>query len=238
MSPSRRRVIKFFLIRRFLLPLGILLLKVLALTWRFERGAEKEVDALLTSERAILMTCHGHAIAVLPYTRLARRRGRRLVLLSSPSRDGHLLDDTVKAFGMDVVKGSSASRAVSGSRSVVRVVKEGRIAILAIDGPRGPRAVPKPGFLALARLGGARLFVASVGARRYLSFGSWDRMFLPLPFSRVQLKVSEFVPAPKETEAEVLHRLHWVLVDEARAVGSPVGEGFDDSTMTKEVSLE
>lgn len=239
MSPSRRRAIKFFVIRRFLLPLGILLLKGLAMTWRLDREAEGKIGMLLAAEKAILMTCHGHALSVLPFTRFAKRAGRRPVLLSSPSRDGHLLDDTVGAFEMDVVKGSSASKAVSGSRAVIRVVREGRIAILAIDGPRGPRAVPKAGFLSLARLTGARLFIVSVGARRRLTFGSWDRMFLPLPFARVDIRLVEYTPLPagEETEVEALQRLHVRLVAEARAVGSPVAEGLSDPTMTKEVPL-
>lgn len=230
MKKGTGRKVKFFLIQTFLLPAVIVLMKLLSRTWRIDPASADEVATMIDAEKALMVVCHGCFPTVIPYSHLARNRGRRLALMTSPSRDGHVLDTVVNKFGIDVVKGSSASRAVTGSRALIGAIREGKIGILAIDGPRGPRGVPKPGYLSLCSTTGARLFVVTATASSSLKFKSWDRMFIPLPFARIRIRVTEHQPRldANESDTDALGRLHRRILDDARELESPFAIGLDD----------
>lgn len=237
MNKGIKRKIKFFIFRVFLLPVVILIMKILARTWRLDPEAEEQVRTMIDADRSLMAVCHGCFPTVIPYSILARRLGRPLTLMTSPSKDGRLLDIVVNSFGIDVVKGSSASRAVSGSRSLIQAVRDGKLGILAIDGPRGPRAIPKPGYLALTAATGARFFLVTASASGSFKFKSWDRMFIPHPFAKIRIRVVEHTPRlhEGETDAEAILRLQQRILSEARELGSPFVEGLLDSPETREV---
>ncbi|MCC5876533.1 MAG: DUF374 domain-containing protein [Candidatus Sumerlaeia bacterium] len=237
MNKGTKRKIKFFLIRTFLLPLIILVMKILARTWRLDPDADPQVQKMMEADRALMAVCHGCFPTVIPYSILARRMRRPLTLMTSPSKDGHLLDIVVRSFGIDVVKGSSASRAVSGSRSLIQAVRDGKLGILAIDGPRGPRAVPKPGYLALTAATEARFFLVTASASGSFKFKSWDRMFIPHPFARIKIRVAEHTPRlhEGETDAEAILRLQQRILSDARELNSPIAVGLADAPETREI---
>lgn len=216
------RAFKFLVIERVLLPPALIVLKVLARTWRLPPGTEELVALVSTHPRVVVALWHGHWPALLVLVRLAAQHGRRGAVMTSPSRDGQVLDAILKSLGLDVVKGSSRSRAIEGTREMMRVVHEGRIGVLAVDGPRGPVGQPKPGAVAVAGACEARVFCLSATAKPVLQFRSWDRMFLPLPFADLRFRLTEFPLEAGEDTASATARLHGQLLADARALGSPI----------------
>lgn len=79
-------------------------------------------------------------------------------------------------------------------------LRRGRTVALALDGPRGPAGVEKPGAAALA---GAERVVVVFGEANApgLRFSSWDRTLLPWPFARVCLRY-RLVSVPDGPAAE------------------------------------
>ncbi|MCV4784755.1 hypothetical protein OFM36_35525, partial [Escherichia coli] len=55
-----------------------------------------------------------------------------------------------------------------------------------VDGPRGPRYRVKPGPILLAKKSGRPIIPLSFEYKRRIEAGSWDKMQIPLPFSRVK----------------------------------------------------
>jgi hypothetical protein len=87
--------------------------------------------------------------------RLRRSHGARAVsVLASRSRDGSLMGDYARRFGLDVIRGSSSRGGAEALRALKTAVDEGRDVALAPDGPRGPRGQLGSGVVALAALTG------------------------------------------------------------------------------------
>ena len=60
-----------------------------------------------------------------------------------------------------------------------------------IDGPRGPAYVAKAGAVTLARHTGQAILPFHISARSRIRLGSWDRLQIPLPFTRALALVGE-----------------------------------------------
>ncbi|MEW5721888.1 MAG: lysophospholipid acyltransferase family protein [Thermodesulfobacteriota bacterium] len=123
---------------------------------------------------------HGDELALLP------RFGRlHPTVLVSHSRDGEAMARAASYLGYRVARGSSTRGAVGGLVALIKAVKQGHNAVLAVDGPQGPRGVCKPGIVRLAQKTGVPLFPVGVAvSRKYIFKKTWNQVYLPLPCSR------------------------------------------------------
>lgn len=137
-------------------------------------------------ERGVLALWHEHLPACIPA--FARRR---IGVLISRSADGSLAAEACGRLGYRVYRGSDTAGSLSGMKALARGIREGGLAGMALDGPRGPRRAAKPGTLWLAGLAGAPVLPIAVKAAWALRLKTWDRCLLPLPFSRVEIRVGE-----------------------------------------------
>jgi lysophospholipid acyltransferase (LPLAT)-like uncharacterized protein len=64
---------------------------------------------------------------------------------------------------------------------------------MALDGPKGPALSAKPGAKWLAEKAGVPLVNVSVKYGKALRLKSWDKTFIPLPFSRIKLNISKLL---------------------------------------------
>ncbi len=224
------RHVKFNIIGWTVLPLGILFLRMLVRTYRMDAEARARCEELLAEKHLLIVTLHGMSLGTLGFIRQVRAGNRRAVVLTSPSRDGQVMDALVRPFGIRVVKGSSRSKSIEGARGMIEAIREGDIALLTPDGPRGPLFVPKSGFIRMAPAAGARVRVLAIGASRSIQFGSWDRLFLPLPFARLTLAHHEFVytePETPEQEEAILKRMQRELIRVGLEVDCPITRGVE-----------
>lgn len=137
----------------------------------------------------VLAFFHGQQMALLP----ARRRGPLTVLVSL-SKDGALQSQVLGRLGLRVVRGSSSRRASTGLLGLVRALRDGSPVAVAVDGPRGPVGVAKPGAAFAAQAAGVPLHPVATAARRKIVLGrAWDRFEIPLPFARVALVVGDAI---------------------------------------------
>jgi lysophospholipid acyltransferase (LPLAT)-like uncharacterized protein len=74
-------------------------------------------------------------------------------------------------------------------QSLIKAVRRGHPGILAVDGPRGPRGIVHPGIGMLAKKSGAAVIAVSVvPRRRRILSRTWDRLQIPMPFCRVDVR--------------------------------------------------
>jgi lysophospholipid acyltransferase (LPLAT)-like uncharacterized protein len=116
------------------------------------------------------------------------RRGRTCVMVSH-SKDGELQAAALATLGFEVVRGSSSRGGARALAAMVRRLREpGTDAVFAVDGPRGPYGVVKPGAIALARGARVRVIPSGAAAKRCVVLErAWDRFVLPWPFTRVDI---------------------------------------------------
>lgn len=168
-----------------------MVVKLWARSWRV-----RVVGDVVSTAPRVFAFWHGQQMGLL-----GAPRERPLTTLVSWSRDGALQTAVMRCLGLRVVRGSSSRGGPSGLRAIARAIKNGSDAAFAVDGPRGPRAVVKPGVLAAARLGDASLVPLAYAARHSYVLGrAWDRFEVPLPFTRVVVVVGQARRLPPTTE--------------------------------------
>ena len=188
---------------RWIPPLGAGLFRLLELTLRHR----VEGDALLRrmhaeGRPAILAGWHGRLLlGVVIFRRY------RPVIAVSESSDGDRIAATVQRLGWETPRGSSSRGGVRALLALVREVSSGRIAAHAVDGPKGPAGVIKPGLMLLAKRSAAPILPVYMAARPRFRARSWDRMEIPLPFARVEVRIGEPVEVSADLSDEQLESL-------------------------------
>ena len=128
----------------------------------------------------------------------------RPMIMISQSKDGEILAQFAAHLGVIPVRGSSGK----GGRDAFERMKEhlktgGSKCATVLDGPQGPAYVAKKGMIVLSKLTGAPFVPAIWSATRTLTLrNSWDRMILPLPWSRVYIAGGDPIHIPANSTNE------------------------------------
>jgi hypothetical protein len=163
----------------------------------FEEGAQE------TLERRPLVASFWHS-CMLPATYIWRNMGIRV--MSSNSYDGEYMGRIIHKFGFLAVKGSSSRNAVRALLGLRRALEEGWTVAFTLDGPRGPRRQVKPGPAALGRSTGLPLTMFHVAVNKAWVLNTWDRLMIPLPFSRVLVRFGKLIRVPTDASDEDVER--------------------------------
>lgn len=163
--------------------------RILYATWRFRIIEHAAFADLSAKEKPLILAhWHGDELALLPLV-----RKYKLCTMTSTSKDGELINYVIHKLGGNTTRGSSTRGGIGGLKGLIRLIRLGHKTSLAVDGPKGPIYVPKPGVFELSRLGHAYIApVAAVASRTHIFSKAWNKAFLPLPFS----KVIAYVGAP------------------------------------------
>ncbi len=180
---------------------------------------------LLAGEAPMIAAFWHESLPVMPALwREARKAGmtRPAVVLASRHRDGQLIGNIMRSFGMGLVSGSSSKGAVAGMQELVRAINGGTNVAITPDGPRGPARQAAAGVAALAGLTGAKILPCGAAASRFFTLkNSWDGMRIPLPFGRLVLVCGEPVAVPRDEWRAALPEIEAALnAAQARAVPS------------------
>jgi lysophospholipid acyltransferase (LPLAT)-like uncharacterized protein len=153
-------------------------------------------------EGLILAFWHGRMI-LCPF---AYRGKEGPHILISVHGDGELIARVMQYFGFHLVRGSSSSRGKEALQELMKLARENRDLTITPDGPRGPVHEVKPGIAQLARLSGLAILPFCFSASRGITMRSWDRFFLPLPFSRVVFVYGDTIRYERGEEMEAFRR--------------------------------
>ncbi|MEO0335432.1 MAG: lysophospholipid acyltransferase family protein [Pseudomonadota bacterium] len=172
-------------LRKYLLPWVVLwLYRLFFWSWRTRVEEPPELQKALKENAPIVFAhWHGHELIL---AQMVRRY--KLATMTSMSKDGQLIDFVVIKLGGVTSKGSSSRGAVGALKGMVRLVRAGHPASMAVDGPRGPIYEVKPGVFELSRLAKAKVFPVGIAASNtWISKKSWNQAILPKPFSPVAI---------------------------------------------------
>jgi lysophospholipid acyltransferase (LPLAT)-like uncharacterized protein len=198
-SGTRRFTLRQRIVLRIIISLGYGFIRLIGPTLRVcisqEEGAQE------TLEQRPLIASFWHS-CLIPATYICRNLGIRV--MSSNSYDGEYMGRIIHKFGFVAVKGSSSRNAVRALLGLRRALAEGWTVAFTLDGPRGPRHKVKPGPVALARSSGVPLTMFHAAVDRAWVLNTWDRLMIPMPFSRVLVRFGKLIPVPGDaSDAEV-----------------------------------
>lgn len=120
-------------------------------------------------------------------------------LMISQSADGALIAGVARQMGWKTIRGSSSRGGLKAMLGMIEHLREHRMAGHIVDGPRGPMGVIKKGVIHMARESNAVLVPVYAEAANSWKFRSWDRFFIPKPFSPVCIRFGDMItPVPEE----------------------------------------
>lgn len=175
--------------RRWVLPwLVWLFYRLWTWTWKVELVEPESMKSILREgEPLVFAHWHGHELAIVPLV-----SHYRIATMTSTSSDGQLIDFVIRRLGGATSKGSSTRGGVGALKGLVRLLKGGYRASMAVDGPKGPLHQVKPGVFELSRLARAAVVPVGVATSRAIVFQkSWNKAVLPKPFARVVVYFGE-----------------------------------------------
>jgi hypothetical protein len=143
-------------------------------------------------------TFHAHQIGGF----LAAERGTGVMV--SRSVDGQIVVPSLRLCGHVPIRGSSGTGRKGGAtalQALIEHVRRGHVAMLAVDGPRGPHGSVQKGIGLLAQKTNAAVLMAvAVPSRRWILDRTWDRLQIPKPFSMIDVHIGEPL-FPSQTES-------------------------------------
>lgn len=136
-----------------------------------------------------------------------RRPHDRAASLVSRSSDGELNAIALRHVGIRAIRGSGArgrdQRLKGGAealRAMVRALEDGENMFLTADVPKIARLCGT-GIVTLARMSGRPIVPVAVATSRRITFQSWDRASMGLPFGRGAIVAGAPLHVPRETDA-------------------------------------
>jgi len=197
----RRFTLRQRIILRIIIWAGYWVIRLIGPTLRVCISCEEGAQETLGQRPLIVSFWHS---CMIPATYICRNMGVRV--MSSYSYDGEYMGRIIHKFGFVAVKGSSSRNAVRALLGLRRALEDGWTVAFTLDGPRGPRRKVKPGPVALARSSRVPLSMFHAAVDRAWVLNSWDRMMIPMPFSRVLVRFGKLIPVPSGASDEDVER--------------------------------
>lgn len=124
---------------------------------------------------------------------------RPVKALVSPHGDGRIMKRLVNLFGYNTIEGSTNKDAASALRTILSDLKLGTNIVITPDGPRGPAKQINSSMTKIAHKYGYKLIAVSCSPQNCFRLNSWDKMMIPKPFSRVEVKYSNPIELSGDT---------------------------------------
>jgi lysophospholipid acyltransferase (LPLAT)-like uncharacterized protein len=205
--------------RVLLFPLG-LILRAWGASLRFHASPETLRMLRKIDEPVAFVLWHNRLFLTSEIFR-RYRSGRSIYGLVSASKDGAWLSAFFSLVGIRTVRGSSSKLGREAVNALVEVMRAGNDIGITPDGPRGPLYEFKAGGLIVARRVRAPMLLLGAAFESSWQLRSWDRFFLPKPFSSVYLHCERVDPAnlqDRDEAAETLRARLLAMNDDAESV--------------------
>jgi len=196
--------LKYLLLRTIFLPLGYFIIRLWWATLRIDYVNSIYLNELIAAEKGFIVSFwHGDMFTVAAAGAMENKK-RMFHILTSRSRDGEILSRFLQRLGFGTVRGSSSRGGMSALLSLKDLLEQGKTTAIAVDGPRGPRFIVKPGVILLARTTGAAILPAAINATHKITLRSWDRCEIPLPFTRCRCILGNPIKVARDLKEDAM----------------------------------
>lgn len=179
--------LKYFFLTRILTPIVFYFAKFYLSTLKLELINEDEWKTLHRQGQKILFCAwHQQFLPLINHFGSYSKNYAPAIMISK-SKDGDIIADTATRWGWSVKRGSSSKDGKKALSELIEHIKGSGVGAHILDGPRGPSGVVKPGIVVLAHSSLALVVPIYVQTEKAWFFKSWDRMFLPKPFSKIKI---------------------------------------------------
>lgn len=178
-----------------------------------------------TGRSYVFAQLHAHQVAAAMYGEAGTGA------MVSRSADGQMIVPTLRLCGKTAVRGSSGKARKGGAtalHALVQHVTAGWPAVIAVDGPRGPRGVAQKGAAFLAQKTQTPVLpVLVLPRRRWLFPKTWDRMQIPKPFTTVDVFFGDPIAVGPEDDIDAVAWRVSVALAELERRYDPIEAAFN-----------
>jgi len=122
--------------------------------------------------------------------------------LCSQSKDGTMVAYLCDKLGLKPARGSSSRGGKEARQELLENMQNGYSTAITVDGPKGPPHITKSGIISIAKNSGCKIVpLAGIGENNW-RLGSWDKLRIPKPFSKVAIIYAEAIEVPVDAEGE------------------------------------
>lgn len=211
-------------------------IRLVEATSRPEFIGREHADPLLASDKGFILAFWHSRLLMGPAIRGETQKP--VFMLISTHRDGEIIANAVRGFGVELIRGSAADpkkpeKDKSGAPAVAEMIaalEKGSIVGMTPDGPRGPAEIAKIGAIKLAAFSGAPILPAAYSASRGPRLKTWDRFLLAAPFSKLAFAARPPIHVERGADAAALEAARLSLENEltaaARIADATVGRPY------------
>ena len=197
-------------------------LRLCRVTTRWERRGLDDLRTAIAQGPVIIVFWHD--VAMMAPSHWPPGCGP-LTSLRDTSPAGRVSGAVQERFGLLPMAMAAKTSNRAASRAVLKRVAEGVSIGLTGDGPKGPVRVMKDATLDWARVTGCPLFLFAALPARHLRLNTWDRLILPLPWTRGLAVYHRWeVDPPRKAAPEVLAALQARLTADIDALAAEVAD--------------
>ena len=180
------------------------LIKAISITLRVSLDDRCGLSNNEKGERSVIWAFWHSKVFLMPVVFQKYFSERQGTVLTSSSRDGQIIVEVMKRFGLNAIRGSTNKSPVKALRESTNYLKSERGGDLAVtpDGPRGPAKVIQPGIIKLAQLANVPIMPISITYDKFIKLKTWDNFQIPLPFCKVDVVLHEFHRVPAKVSKE------------------------------------
>ncbi|MEA3493711.1 MAG: DUF374 domain-containing protein [Candidatus Margulisiibacteriota bacterium] len=175
---------------------------IICKTLRVEIEGKKAYDDLKKDNKNVIFATWHQATFVMFHL---YRRKDTAILVTSEVR-GQILGKAAEWMGYKTLP-IHLEKKITMARSTARLlkyIKQGHDAVVAVDGPKGPLHEVKPGIFYLSQNSKAPIIPVGVKAPLKVTLSwRWDKYFIPLPFSKVRLSLGKTIEPGKANRSEL-----------------------------------
>lgn len=211
-------------------------IRLVEATSRSEYIGREHADTLLQSENGFILAFWHSRLLMCPAIRGETQKP--VFMLISTHRDGEIIANAVRGFGVELIRGSAADpkkpeKDKSGAPAVAEMIsalEKGSIVGMTPDGPRGPAEMAKIGAIKLAAFSGAPILPVAYSASRGPRLKTWDRFLLAMPFSKLAFAARPPIHVERGADAAAIEAARLSLENEltaaARIADATVGRPY------------
>ena len=175
---------------------GYIVLTLIYKTCQFKINGQNNFEKINKNRPVLLCVWHGRMLFPIFYV---IKNKVNSWAIASPYNDGKIMAEILQKWNIKIIQGSSNRNAKNVLQKINEIYTKETGAIIAItnDGPKGPRHVAKNGSLEIAKQYDAQIITITGDATHKWVFNSWDKFYLPKPFSKIIIDVAPVLISEK-----------------------------------------
>jgi len=160
-------------------------------------GKDRLLNAVKKPQPVLLCLWHEQLVYV---SRFFKNSSLNFYGIISTHFDAEIFSRLLAAWNIKLIRGSSTRGWANVIKRMILVFKNpSSVVAVTNDGPKGPPKIAKEGSLSVAKKYNAQIISVAAKSSKYWRIGSWDKTFIPKPFSTIYL----FFSCPFDTSQPI-----------------------------------